>query len=108
MTMPSQITSWRVPEKGSMQLFEKQRMVLDFIEAEATAGREFPTEAAIAKHMGWKQPASARDCLLRLRFKGFVSGERHFSRETLRVTYDWKLNQHAQHSPSDVSEGVNP
>lgn len=54
---------------------ERQQMVLDFIDEHLRAGKPFPRASAIATHMGWKQEASAHDCLCRLAWRGLVSRE---------------------------------
>lgn len=41
----------------------QRRRVLEFIEAEWSAGRPFPTSATIRDFMGWKSAQGARDCL---------------------------------------------
>jgi hypothetical protein len=38
--------------------------VMDFIEAEIAVGRGFPTRAAIAQHMGWKNGGNAATSVL--------------------------------------------
>jgi hypothetical protein len=62
---------------------QRQR-VYDFIVAEISAQRGFPTNAAIARHMGWRHPSSARDTLDKLRADGrlewqWYDGERHYA-----------------------------
>lgn len=44
----------------------QRQKVLDFALSELRAGRPFPDEAAVAKYMGWKNPASAGDALCKL------------------------------------------
>jgi Mn-dependent DtxR family transcriptional regulator len=51
---------------------ERQQQVLDFIDGSLRRGEGFPSATAIAAHMGWKQPASAADCLNRLAWRGLV------------------------------------
>lgn len=41
----------------------QRRKVLAFIQAEVTAGRDFPTPRAITEHMGWTRESSAKACL---------------------------------------------
>lgn len=53
------------PRKGVMP-------VLDFIKHELSIGRDFPTNAAIAKHMGWTSAGSAGDALMRLAAHGHL------------------------------------
>jgi len=50
----------------------QQQRVLDFVRAEIDAGRGFPSNKAIALHMGWKNEASAYGCLARLTRRGAV------------------------------------
>lgn len=50
----------------------QQQRVMDFIHGEIAEGRAFPSDDAIANHMGWKNGASARDCLYRLKWRGVV------------------------------------
>lgn len=52
----------------------KQRLkALAFIRAEIDAGRPFPSRAAIARHMGWKNLSSAADALWALVRDGHLS-----------------------------------
>lgn len=37
-----------------------------FIKAEIDAGRQFPSQGAIAQHMGWRNATSAGDALFKL------------------------------------------
>ncbi|MBY0559935.1 hypothetical protein [Hyphomicrobium sp.] len=48
----------------------QQAVVLAFVVDELAAARPFPSFRAIADHVGWTKEGSARDCLLRLVWRG--------------------------------------
>lgn len=50
----------------------RQAAVLDFIVQQIQDGRRFPAAITIARHMGWSQESSARNCLERLQWRGKV------------------------------------
>ena len=72
---------------------EKQRMVLEFVNAELCSGRPFPSLESIAAYMGWKHYGSALDCMYRLEWRGKVKRIRGKTpvkrRPSLR--YSWEL-----------------
>ena len=55
----------RPPKRGMME-------VLSFIESEAEAGRGFPTNGMIQRHMEWKNTTSVNDALMRLKSHGHI------------------------------------
>lgn len=63
----------------------RQATLLAFIKSEIANGRAFPTQARIARHMGWKNTTSATDALLGLVRDGHV-----ILRRTGRVSI-WEL-----------------
>ncbi len=63
----------------------RQRQVLDFIRTELSAGREFPSPAAIAFEIGWRGDTCAREALQAL------SGFGHLSRRNVRGRWVYAL-----------------
>lgn len=56
----------------AQKLSPQQQRVFDFIVAEMDAGRGFPSNVAIARHMGWKHASSAIDALYNLARKRWL------------------------------------
>jgi len=67
------------------QLTRAQRGVMDFIQAEAQAGRPTPTLREIARRFGFRSHRAAACHLQALRRKGFIQSDRRKAR-SLRVT----------------------
>ena len=67
------------------ELTRAQRGVMDFIQAEAQAGRPTPTLREIARRFGFRSHRAAACHLEALRRKGFIQSERGKAR-SLRVT----------------------
>jgi hypothetical protein len=54
------------PKKDGKSLPPARQAVLDFCRAEIAAGRGWPSFSAIAAHMGYRNPGSARDVMYKL------------------------------------------
>jgi len=50
----------------SRPLPQQRQKVMDFIAAELSAGRAFPSAGQITQFMGWRQTGSAKDVLYKL------------------------------------------
>lgn len=51
---------------------KRQAEMLALIDAIIARGKPFPPDTVLATAMGWKNPASATDCLLRLAWRGKI------------------------------------
>lgn len=54
----------------------RRRQAMEFIAAEIEAGRRFPSNRAIAGHVGWLNDSSVTDVLHALTADGFLTRER--------------------------------